>query len=148
MKALALTSGEPAGIGPDIAIAAWLRRHSEPVPPFYLLGDRAHIAARVRLLGVDVTLADVQAESAAEAFADALPMIATGKAATARPGHPDENSAEAAIAAIRHAVDDVIAGRASAVVTNPIAKSVLYRAGFAHPGHTEFLAELATTEGK
>jgi 4-hydroxythreonine-4-phosphate dehydrogenase len=59
------------------------------------------------------------------------------------PGQPDDTSATAAIASIRQAVADVIAGRAGAVVTNPIAKSVLYRAGFRHPGHTEFLAELA-----
>ena len=61
------------------------------------------------------------------------------------PGRPDASSAPAAIASIRQAVADVQAGRAGAVVTNPIAKSVLYRAGFTHPGHTEFLAELAAT---
>ena len=68
-------------------------------------------------------------------------------AATARPGQPDDSSAEAALASIRQAVADVATGRASAVVTNPIAKSVLYRAGFRHPGHTEFLAELAASGG-
>jgi 4-hydroxythreonine-4-phosphate dehydrogenase len=65
--------------------------------------------------------------------------------ATAQPGHPDDTSAGAAMASIRQAVSHVMAGRASAVVTNPIAKSVLYRAGFRHPGHTEYLAELAAT---
>ena len=68
--------------------------------------------------------------------------------ATARPGQPDDSSADAALASIRQAVADVAAGRASAVVTNPIAKSVLYRAGFRHPGHTEFLAELAASDGR
>ena len=82
------------------------------------------------------------------AFADALPVVATGHAATAQPGQPDDTSAAAAIASIRQAVADVSAGRASAVVTNPIAKSVLYRAGFRHPGHTEFLAELAANGGQ
>ena len=75
-------------------------------------------------------------------------MVATGEIATARPGQPDETSANAALASIRHAVDHVRAGRAGAVVTNPIAKSVLYRAGFRHPGHTEFLAELAANGGR
>ena len=74
-----------------------------------------------------------------------MPVVSTGHAATAQPGRPDGSSAEAALASIRQAVGDVAAGRASAVVTNPIAKSVLYRAGFRHPGHTEFLAELAAT---
>jgi 4-hydroxythreonine-4-phosphate dehydrogenase len=75
-------------------------------------------------------------------------VVATGQVATARPGAPDETSADAALASIRQAVDHVRAGRASAVVTNPIAKSVLYRAGFRHPGHTEFLAELAANGGQ
>ena len=95
------------------------------------------------MLGLDIKLADVCAEDALDAFANALPVVATGQTATARPGQPDDSSAAAAIASIRQAVGDVVAGRASAVVTNPIAKSVLYRAGFRHPGHTEFLAELA-----
>ena len=144
---LALTSGEPAGIGPDITIKAWLRRDELKLPPFYLLGDRGLLARRARALGLDVGLADVSADDAAAAFADALPIVATGHAATAEPGRPDNSSADAALASIRQAVGDVVAGRAGAVVTNPIAKSVLYRAGFRHPGHTEFLAELAASGG-
>ena len=76
-------------------------------------------------------------------------MCAAGsEIATARPGQPDDTSATAALASIRQAVDHVRRGRAGAVVTNPIAKSVLYRAGFRHPGHTEFLAELAADGGR
>ncbi len=147
-KPLALTSGEPAGIGPDITIKAWLRRDELKLPAFYLVGDRNSVGKRAELLGLKVNLADVGPEDAAAAFADALPVVATGKAATARPGQPDDSSAEAALASIRQAVADVATGRASAVVTNPIAKSVLYRAGFRHPGHTEFLAELAASGGR
>src|SRR6185436_3945354 len=146
--ALALTSGEPAGIGPDIALAAWLRRGELDLPPFYLLGDRAFFAGRAKILGLQVELADATPEEASAAFAKALPVVATGEIATARPGQPDDTSATAALASIRHAVDHVRAGRAGAVVTNPIAKSVLYRAGFRHPGHTEFLAELAADGGR
>ena len=144
-KPLALTSGEPAGIGPDITIKAWLRRNELKLPPFYLLGDRDFLGHRAKMLGLDIKLADVCADDALDTFANALPVVATGQASTARPGQPDDSSAAAALASIRQAVGDVVAGRASAVVTNPIAKSVLYRAGFRHPGHTEFLAELATT---
>jgi 4-hydroxythreonine-4-phosphate dehydrogenase len=147
-KPLALTLGEPAGIGPDITIKAWLRRDELKLPPFYLLGDRDCLGQRAKTLGLDVKLADVAASDAAMAFPDALPVVATGHTAAAPPGRPDASSAEAALASIRHAVDDVRAGRASAVVTNPIAKSVLYRAGFRHPGHTEFLAELAASNGR
>ncbi|MDH2381563.1 4-hydroxythreonine-4-phosphate dehydrogenase PdxA [Bradyrhizobium sp. CER78] len=144
---LALTSGEPAGIGPDITLAAWLRRRELDLPPFYLLGDPASLAERAKTLGLAVELAEVRAEEASAAFERALPVVATGKAATAQPGKPDGTSADAALASIRQAVADVAAGEASAVVTNPIAKNVLYRAGFRHPGHTEFLAELAARGG-
>ena len=142
-KALALTLGEPAGIGPDIAIAAWLKRRELDLPAFYLIGDSAFITERARLLGASIAVADVSPEDAPGIFANALPVVKTGIAATAQPGRPDDSSAPAAIASIRHAVADVISERASAVVTNPIAKSVLYRAGFSHPGHTEFLAQLS-----
>jgi 4-hydroxythreonine-4-phosphate dehydrogenase len=147
-KPLALTLGEPAGIGPDIAIAAWLRRHELDLPPFYLLGDRDFMAERAKTLGLDVRLADATPAGAAETFTDALPVVSIGQTVTAPPRRPDASSAPAAVASIRQAVADVEAGRASAVVTNPIAKSVLYRAGFTHPGHTEFLAELAARDGK
>jgi 4-hydroxythreonine-4-phosphate dehydrogenase len=146
-KPLALTSGEPAGIGPDITLQAWLRRNELKLPPFYLLGDCDLLRDRAKALGLDIKLADVRVEEALATFADALPVVATGSLATARPGQPDGTSADAAIASIRRAVDDVVTGRAGAVVTNPIAKSVLYHGGFLHPGHTEFLAELAATGG-
>jgi 4-hydroxythreonine-4-phosphate dehydrogenase len=146
-KPLALTSGEPAGIGPDIALGAWLQRAELDLPPFYLLGDRAFFAERAKILGLNVEFADATPESACAAFASALPVVGTGETATARPGQPDASSADAALASIRHAVDHIRTGQASAVVTNPIAKSVLYRAGFRHPGHTEFLAELAANGG-
>ena len=146
-KPLALTTGEPAGIGLDITIEAWLRRRELKLPPFYLLGDSDSLANRAKVLGLKLTLAEVRAEEAPGVFADALPVVAIGHRATARPGHPDDTSAGAAMASIRQAVGDVTAGQASAVVTNPIAKSVLYRAGFRHPGHTEYLAELAASNG-
>jgi 4-hydroxythreonine-4-phosphate dehydrogenase len=147
-KPLALTLGEPAGIGPDITIKAWLRRNELKLPAFYLLGDRDFLSHRANTLGLKIRLAEVRPEDAFDAFADALPVVAIGYKATAEPGQPDHTSADAAMASIRQAVADVIGGRASAVVTNPIAKSVLYRAGFRHPGHTEFLAELAATDGQ
>jgi 4-hydroxythreonine-4-phosphate dehydrogenase len=147
-RPLALTLGEPAGIGPDITLLAWSRRHELKLPPFYLLGDRQFLQRRAEALGLKVSLAEVAPEEASAAFATALPVLATGELATARPGQPDASSANAALASIRRAVADVQSGQASAVVTNPIAKSVLYQAGFRHPGHTEFLAELAATNDK
>jgi 4-hydroxythreonine-4-phosphate dehydrogenase len=140
--ALALTVGEPAGIGPDITLFAWCRRGELKLPPFYLLADPAFVVRRARDLKLDVPVEIAAPERAAAAFARALPVVPIDVAITAKPGQPDATSAPAAIAAIRRAVADVLEGRAAAVVTNPVAKSVLYRSGFAEPGHTEFLAKL------
>jgi 4-hydroxythreonine-4-phosphate dehydrogenase len=143
IRPLALTLGEPAGIGPDISFAAWQRRAELVLPPFYLLGDPNFLEHRAHLLGLKIPLEIVEPEDAARAFAEALPVVALAEEITAEAGHPDASSAPAALASIRRAVSDVFAGRAYAVVTNPVAKAVLYRNGFAEPGHTEFLARLA-----
>ncbi len=140
---LALTLGEPAGIGPDITLAAWSRRAELALPSFYLLADPEYITHRAAQLGLEVPVAPVAPAEAVAAFAQALPVVDLGVKATAAPGRPDSTSAEVAIAAIHRAVADVMSGTASAVVTNPVAKNVLYRSGFAEPGHTEYLAKLA-----
>jgi 4-hydroxythreonine-4-phosphate dehydrogenase len=135
--------GEPAGIGPDITLAAWRRRAELSLPPFYLLADPQHLAHRAERLGLDLPIEQVGPEQAVAVFARALPVVPLDVAATAEPGMPDATSAPAAIAAIDRAVADVIAGAAAAVVTNPVAKNVLYRSGFADPGHTEYLGKLS-----
>jgi 4-hydroxythreonine-4-phosphate dehydrogenase len=142
-RPLALTLGEPAGIGPDITFAAWRRRSELGLPPFYLLADPDFVARRARQIAPDVAVAVVEPASASATFATLLPVVDIAVAVSAEPGHPDQSSAPAAIAAIRRAVADVGTGAASAIVTNPIAKNVLYRSGFAEPGHTEYLAKLA-----
>jgi 4-hydroxythreonine-4-phosphate dehydrogenase len=140
---LALTLGEPAGIGPDITLAAWLRRSELKIHPFYLIGDPAFLRRRAEKLALDIPIAVVEPAQASATFRDALPVVDTGMAVGAEPGRPDTTSAPAALAAIRRAVADVQAGTAAAVVTNPVAKNVLYRSGFTEPGHTEYLAKLA-----
>src|SRR4051794_38476276 len=140
---LALTLGEPAGIGPDITFAAWRRRTELKLNSFYILADPKFLRARVELMAANVPIAVVNPADAKAAFDTALPVVDIGIAVTAEPGRPDGTSAPAAIAAIRQAVADVQTGVAAAVVTNPVAKNVLYRSGFAEPGHTEYLAKLA-----
>jgi 4-hydroxythreonine-4-phosphate dehydrogenase len=144
-KPIVLTLGEPAGIGPDITLAAWSRRYDLAIPPFYVAGDAEFLTTHAKSLGIPVQR--ISQEETLGVFDHALPVFDIGVKATAMPGNPDGSSAAVAIGSIRQAVADVQAGRASAIVTNPIAKSVLYRAGFSHPGHTEFLAELAA-DGK
>lgn len=140
---LALTLGEPAGIGPELTLAVWRRRAELHIPPFYVIGDPDLYRERARLLGLEVPVKAVTAAEATAAFDRALPVVPLDIKVTAQPGTPDDTSAPAAITSIRRAVADVMAGRAAAVVTNPIAKNVLYRSGFVEPGHTEFLAKLA-----
>lgn len=139
---LALTQGDPAGIGPDITLMAWTRRRAESIPPFVYLGDPAILTSRAERLGLDVPVEESDVASAHRIFDRALPVLGIPAGADVVPGKPDSASASGTIAAIERGVELAMTGKAAAVVTNPIAKSVLYGAGFKFPGHTEFLADL------
>jgi 4-hydroxythreonine-4-phosphate dehydrogenase len=145
---LALTMGEPAGIGGEIALAAWRRRRDEAVPPFYLIDAPNRLAALAQGLGWNVPVHAIDTpKKTAAIFADAVPVLPLRAAPRARPGQPDRADARLVLESIDRAVADAREGRAAAVVTNPINKDALYRAGFNHPGHTEYLAELAGLTG-
>jgi 4-hydroxythreonine-4-phosphate dehydrogenase len=151
MPPLALTLGDPAGIGPELALSAWLARGgARPLPPFFIVGDPDFIERLAHRLNRLVPVAEVDPETAAEVFPRALPVVPlpSGVAVSAEPGVPDSVNAGATIESITAAVGFVKTGRAGAVVTSPIAKFVLTRAGFAHPGHTEFLAALSVPPGR
>lgn len=144
---LALTQGDPAGIGPELTLRAWLERRERSLPPFGCIADLGHLTRLARKLGWSVPLRACGWHDVSEIFAEALPVIALDGGTAVTPGAPDPATAPATIASIDQAVRAVRAGEASAVVTNPIAKSVLYQAGFRHPGHTEYLAHLAADGG-
>ena len=133
-RPLALTMGEPAGIGSEITAQAW-QALRQTGPAFVLLGDAG------LLTGVPVARIATAAE-ARTTFADALPVLHTPLAAPVRMGCPNVANAAPVIASIEAAVALARVGAAVAVVTNPIQKAVLTAAGFTHPGHTEFLAAL------
>jgi 4-hydroxythreonine-4-phosphate dehydrogenase len=137
-----LTQGDPSGIGPEIALTAW-REARDKGAPFFVLGDPAHFQRVSYALGLDVPVRITRAEDAERVFAEALPIVPLQARVIGAPGRPSASDAAATIEAIERAVTMVAEGSASAVVTNPIAKEVLYDAGFRHPGHTEFLGELA-----
>jgi 4-hydroxythreonine-4-phosphate dehydrogenase len=144
MTPLALTMGDPAGIGGELTLRAWrtLRRSG---PCFVAIDDPARLAA----LSADIPITEIASpEAARTVFADALPVLPIKLAAAARPGHPDKANAKAVIASIERAASLCLQGAVSGMVTNPINKAALYDAGFAHPGHTEFLAELSGAHGK
>jgi 4-hydroxythreonine-4-phosphate dehydrogenase len=140
---LALTAGDPSGIGPELALAAWRSRAQVGIPPFYLLTDPAFISARARHLGFDIPVVETTPEAASAVFADALPVVPLASRFTDSPGLPVSGNAAAIIGSIDRAVADVFSGVAAALVTCPIAKKPLYDAGFNFPGHTEYLAHLA-----
>ncbi|HUC16170.1 MAG TPA: 4-hydroxythreonine-4-phosphate dehydrogenase PdxA [Acetobacteraceae bacterium] len=142
MRPLALTMGEPAGIGGEIALAAWQALRSEG-PVFFVIDDPARLEALAFSLGWRIPVAAIaEPEEAPARFATALPVLPLRLAATVVPGKPDPRNAPAVIGAIERAVALAREGRAASVVTNPISKEALYGAGFAYPGHTEFLAAL------
>lgn len=141
---LALTMGEPAGIGGDITLKAWAARHEAGLPPFVVLDDPARLAALSAKLGLAVPVQAVSSPVEAVALFDsALPVLPVGLGTAVIAGKPDPANGAAVIASIDRAVALVQGGQAAAVVTNPIQKSSLYAAGFRHPGHTEYLAHLA-----
>lgn len=140
---LAVTMGDPAGVGPSITWQAYQHTLKTGGRPFYVIAPpdvlaRAHGAGKLEIIP--------ETGNALTTFAHALPVLPIeGVAVT--PGKPDPAAAPAIIESIRLAVEHTRAGKAAAVVTNPIAKALLYRAGFRHPGHTEYLAELAADGG-
>lgn len=142
-RPLALTQGDPAGIGPEIAVQAWLSRAETGIPPFIMVADPEAVRAAATLFGVSDAIRTCMPEDALATFSTALPVMPTGHSGRCTFGDPSPDTAPGTIGAIDLAVRLVQSGRARGVVTNPIAKAVLYAAGFAHPGHTEYLAALA-----
>jgi 4-hydroxythreonine-4-phosphate dehydrogenase len=141
---LALTPGEPAGIGGEITLKAWADRAKNRIPPFFIAEDPDRLMRLASALGLQVPVRVVaRPEDAAAAFSQALPVLPISWPCAVVPGKPDGRNARTVIDAIAAAAELVKEGRAAAIVTNPIQKETLYAAGFAHPGHTEFLAELA-----
>jgi 4-hydroxythreonine-4-phosphate dehydrogenase len=144
--ALALTMGEPAGVGGEIALGAWLQRNEHHLPPFFLIDDIDRLGRLAAQLEWNVPLAAATPETAERLFPLALPVVPLRLPRSAIAGKPDPANAAAVVESIRRGAEYTHAGRAAAMVTNPIQKEALYAAGFAHPGHTEYLAELSGTE--
>jgi 4-hydroxythreonine-4-phosphate dehydrogenase len=148
MKPLALTMGDPAGIGGELTLKTWLALRGTG-PTFVALDDPERLTALAKALGLAVPIQVVAtAEQASTAFGAALPVLPVKLAAPPIPGQPNPENAKAVVASIEQATGLAQAGSASGVVTNPINKAALYQAGFAYPGHTEFLAALTGATGQ
>src|SRR5215470_8261608 len=140
---LAVTMGEPAGVGGELSLKAWLARQ-EATRPFFVLDDPARLAELARGLGLKIALKEIaHPEQAAAVFPTALPVLPVRLRTPALAGRPDPANAPATIQSIETAARLAKAGEIAGFATNPIQKKILQDAGFKHPGHTEFLAELA-----
>jgi len=133
---LALSMGEPAGVGPEIIALAWDQLKAEGAP-FVVIGDAAVMRAQGRPVAPVLSVSD-----AATAFATAIPVLDQPLPAPVTPGAPDIANAGTVADWIEQAVSLVLGGEASGLVTAPIAKAPMYASGFRFPGHTEFIAEL------
>ena len=136
--------GESAGIGGEITLKAWLRRADQALPPFFIFGDAERLTELSGKLGLGAGVRCISEPGAAVGtFESALPVVQLAAPVTVSPGQPDPANAPATLESIERAVAATRAGQASAIVTNPVHKQTLYRSGFRHPGHTEFLGDLA-----
>ena len=143
-RPLAISLGDPAGIGPEIVFKAWSALR-ETGPCFVVVGDMRQVAAACG--GTAGLVRQISAaEDANRVFPQAIPVIDIPLLAPVVSGQPSPQAAKAVIAWIETAVGLAISGSVGGVVTAPIAKQTLYGAGFAFPGHTEFLGELTAAE--
>jgi 4-hydroxythreonine-4-phosphate dehydrogenase len=146
MQPIALTMGDPAGIGGELTLRTWL---AHPGPCLVTLDDPERLAALAQTLGLDVPVRTVdRAVDALTVYAEALPVLPVRLAEPAIPGHPNPANAVAIVKSIERATALCQSGEAAAMVTNPINKAALYQAGFHYPGHTEFLAVLTGAVGQ
>lgn len=137
---LAISLGDPAGVGPELIAAAWAARDSEGLPPFVVTGGLEILRAAAERRGLRVPVREVfHPNEAGECFAGALPVLG-GADGDYRPGQPDRVGASLALASLEEATALALAGEAAGIVTAPIAKARLAEVGFDHPGQTEFVA--------
>jgi 4-hydroxythreonine-4-phosphate dehydrogenase len=142
MLPLAISSGDPAGIGPEIIGKAWEARQNAALPPFFAIGDAGSFAHHWD--GPVVRIDDP--EQAAERFADALPVFHVHDCASITPGAPDTDGAHCALQALELATGFARSGTVAGLVTGPVSKTQLYAIGFNYPGQTEFVAERCGVE--
>jgi len=148
MKPLALTMGDPAGIGGELTLKAWLTlRRTGPV--FIALDDARRLEQLAHTLGLAVPVhAVADAADGAAIFSHSLPVLPVQLPMVPIAGQPDKANANAIVDSIKQGTLLALAGDVDGIVTNPINKAALYQAGFTYPGHTELLAALSGAIGQ
>jgi 4-hydroxythreonine-4-phosphate dehydrogenase len=139
---IAVTIGEPSGIGPEVLIKSWFKRREHSIPPFFVIGSPDIIQKHAQQIRLPIPLEVIEHPSEAiEIYNRCLPIVDLGLDNDFHFAVPGQNTAETVIKAIDCAVDFIMRGQARAMATAPIHKAALYSAGFTSPGHTEYLAE-------
>lgn len=139
---LAVSLGDPAGVGPELIAEAWARREAERLPPFLVVGGAGLVREAASRRGLALPIEPIADPSrAADAFGRGVPVLGTAGDAAYRPGEPGESGARLALASLELATALAIERRAAALVTGPISKAELAAIGFGHPGQTEFVAD-------
>ena len=136
-QALAVSLGDPAGIGPEVTAKAWERREAEGLPPFFAVGSPDAVAA-VWDGPIEIVAGP---DEAVDCFRRALPLIRVAGGGDSMPGRPTLEGARATLDSLELAVGLARSGAAAALVTGPVSKAQLYAVGFTYPGQTEFVAE-------
>lgn len=142
IRPLAVSLGDPAGVGPELIAEAWVRREAERLPPFLVAGGAGVLREAAARRGIDLPVERIGDPFAAvDVFDRALPVLPAAADASYRPGEPDDDGARLALASLELAATLAVEGHASALVTGPIAKAELAAIGFAFPGQTEYVAD-------
>jgi len=144
---IAVSMGEPAGIGPDLILQLYAERETHKLAPFIVVGNMAFLAARARRLGLNLNFAATNVAGANAAFPVSLPVLHIDGLVPDKPGETSPLSGKVVMESIARAVSETLSGAARAVVTAPNHKAALYTAGFRYPGHTEYLAALCANGG-
>jgi len=140
-QVMALTMGEPAGVGGEVTLKAWLAQNT---PVFFVIDDAERLRQLAQKIKLDIPISEIKSPSdALSVFKTALPVLHQPLNQPVNYGEPSLKNANAVVESIKKAVDLVRFGKASAIVTNPIHKKTLYDIGFKFPGHTEYLSDLA-----
>ena len=134
---LAVSLGDPAGIGPEVIAKAWAIRDAHRLPVFFAIGDRRSIEAVWQGPIAQIS----HPGAAAGVFSEALPLLQVDEPEAVTPGRPSESGARCALDSLETAVGLARSGAASGLVTGPVSKAQLYSIGFRYPGQTEFVAE-------
>ncbi len=146
-RPLAVSLGDPAGVGPELFAQGWARRDAEALPPFFVVHGANVLAAAAAMRGLDVPIVRIaHPAEAAEAFATALPVLGDADGSY-EPGEPSPDGARLALSSLTLAAQ-LARGQAAGIVTGPIAKARLAEVGFDHPGQTEFVAAACGVEAQ